>query len=117
MIHNLLMKLFAPRQSRKRQGEPRRPASSRWYRPLLERLERRIVPSTVTPFTVRFSANVTDAMTRLANALATASTVNDPGRTQQDAIDADNGVGPNTDNTVARSEFKKRWFCVSPRCC
>ena len=41
----------------------------------------------------------------IGNTLKTASTVNGPGRTQLDRIDAQNGVGPNADNKVARSEF------------
>jgi hypothetical protein len=82
---------------------------------LLERLEDGIAPSIVTPLTVRFSEDVTGALPGLANALETASTVNNLGRTQQEVIDAENGLGPNPDNTVARSEFKKRWVCASPR--
>jgi hypothetical protein len=35
--------------------------------------------------------------------------------TQQDVIDAQNGVGLNTDNNAARCEYKKPWFCAWPR--
>jgi hypothetical protein len=118
MTHHLLTNRLAPRQPRKRQGQHRRPAASlRRYRPLLEPLENRIVPVVVTPFNVRFSANITGAVTSITNPPETASTVNRPGRTQQDVIDDQNGVGPNTNNKVARSEFKKQWFCTSPRYC
>src|SRR5262245_35916284 len=95
----------------------RSPWRRRYVPVRLERLENRIVPVVVTPFNVRFSANVTGALTSSANTLETASTVNNPGRTRQDVIDAQNGVGPNTDNHGARSAFKKPWFCASPRYC
>jgi uncharacterized repeat protein (TIGR01451 family) len=63
----------------------------------LEPLEGRVLPST-TPFAIRFSTNDTGDITMIANTLETASTVNNPGRTQQDVIDAQNGVGANVNN-------------------
>jgi hypothetical protein len=99
MTHNLLTKGLSPRQARKRQGQHRRPAAlSRRYVRLLERLEDGIAPSTVTPFTVRFSGNVTGATTSLANTLETASTVNNRGRTQSEVINSQNGTGSIIDN-------------------
>jgi hypothetical protein len=111
MTRNLLTEWLAPRQPQNSQHRSGRPAaSSRHYRPHLERLENRIVPVIVTPFTPRFSANATGDIAIIANTLETATTVGNPGRTQQDVIDAQNGVGPNTDNKIARSGFKKPWF-------
>jgi hypothetical protein len=76
MTHNLLTKGLSPRQARKRQGQNRRPAAlSRRYLRLLERLEDGIALSNATPFTVRFSANVTGAITSLASTLEAASRV------------------------------------------
>ena len=110
MSHNLLTKWLAPRQSCKRQGQHRRPAAlSRRYPQLLERLEDDTAPSIVTPSAIRFSADVTGAMSGLASTLETASTVNNPRRTQPDVLDAENGVGPSADSPVARAVFQKPW--------
>jgi len=100
MSHNLLTKWLAPRQSQKRRERSgRRAASSRSYRPRLERLENRIVPTIVTPFTVRYTINTTGDTVVLGNTLETASTVGNPGRTQQDVINAQNGTGSFINNT------------------
>ena len=82
----------------------------RRFRPALERLEDRTALAIVTPFNVRFTSNATVDVADVANTLETATTVGNPRRTQQDVIDAQNGVGPNTDNKIARSGFKKPWF-------
>src|SRR5262245_32852389 len=74
------------------------PHGPRWFVPRLERLEDRIVPVVVTPFTPRFSANAPGDIAIIGNTLETASTVGNPGRTQQDVIDAQNGVGANVNN-------------------
>jgi uncharacterized repeat protein (TIGR01451 family) len=59
----------------------------------VERLEDRIAPSIVTPFKVRFTVNAPGDTVILGNTLMTASTVGNPGRTQQDVINAQNGTG------------------------
>jgi hypothetical protein len=103
-----------PRRCRDSSGQPPSRATPT---PLFERLEARLAPVIVTPFTVRFTANATGDIAIIGNTLETASTASNPKMTQQDVIDAQNGVGPNTDNNVACSEFKKPWFCASPRSC
>ncbi len=90
-------KLFAPAKTYRRSGAPRRRAA-RPTRLRLERLEDRTAPAVVTPFAPRFSINTTGDVLGIANTLETASTVNNPGRTQQDVINAQNGVGPNVNN-------------------
>jgi hypothetical protein len=106
MTHNLLTKGLSPRQSRKRQGRHRRPtALSRRYLRLLERLEDGIASSDFTPFTVRFSGNVTGATTSSANALETASTVNNRGRMQSDVINAQNDTGSLIDSNDRNMVF------------
>ena len=65
---------------------------------LLERLEDRIAPAIITPFTVRFSANTTGDTAIIGNTLETASTVGNPGRTQQDVTNAQNGTGSFVDD-------------------
>jgi hypothetical protein len=88
---------FGPEKSRRaRWSEPRHPPTRVSQRLLrLERLEDRTAPAVVTPFTPRFSANATGDIAIIANTLETATTVGNPGRTRQDVIDAQNGVGPN----------------------
>ena len=81
----------------------------------LEWLEARLAPAIVTPFNVRFEENATGDIAIIGNTLETASTANNPKMTQQDVIDAQNGVGLNTDNNVARCEYKKPRFCAGPR--
>jgi hypothetical protein len=87
------------------------------HTPTVERLEDRTAPAVVTPFTPRFSANAPGDIAIIGNTLETASTANNPKMTQQDLIDAQDGVGPSTDNKVARSAVKKPWFCAPPRYC
>jgi hypothetical protein len=70
-------------------------------------LEDRWLPAVVTPFSSPVSSTIAHGnIAIIANTLDTASTVNSPGRTQQDVIDAQNGVGSSINNKVARSEFK-----------
>jgi hypothetical protein len=79
----------------------------RRFRPILERLEDRTALAIVTPFNVRFTANAT---ADVANTLERATTVGNPNHTQQNVIDAQNGVGPSINNDVLRSELKEPWF-------
>src|SRR5262249_59960640 len=81
---------FARRKPRPRDGEPVPPGSCLLR---LEPLEDRVVPTIVTPFTVRFTTNTTGDTVILGNTLETASTVGNTGRTQQDVINAQNGTG------------------------
>ena len=64
----------------------------------LGRLEDWPVPVIVTLFNVRFTTNATGDTVILGNTLETASTVGNPGRTQQDVIHAQNGTGSFIDN-------------------
>jgi hypothetical protein len=82
----------------------------RRFPPVLECLEDRTAPAIVTPFNVRFTSNATANVAGIANTLETATTVGNPNRTQQNVINAQNGVGPSINNNVARTEFKKPWF-------
>ncbi len=59
----------------------------------LERLDDRIAPAVVTPFNPRFTANATGDIAITGNTMETASRVGNPGRTQQDVTNAQNGVG------------------------
>jgi len=68
------------------------------FRPFIERLEDRLSPAIVTPFTVRYSVNTTGDTVILGNTLETASTTGNAGRTQQDVINAQNGTGSFTSN-------------------
>src|SRR5262249_46545282 len=81
---------FARRKPRPRDGEPVPPGSCLLR---LEPLEDRVVPVIVTPFAVRFTVNTTGDTVILGNTLETASTVGNPGRTQQDVTNAQNGTG------------------------
>ncbi|HEY1380683.1 MAG TPA: DUF11 domain-containing protein, partial [Gemmataceae bacterium] len=72
----------------------------------LERLEGRITPAIVTPFTPRFRINTTGDIAIVGNALETATTVRNPGRTQAQVIAAQNGTagtvgGQNLNNNDA----------------
>ena len=81
-------------------------ASGEWVRLRLEHLEDRTTPAgeitgvrtIVTPFTPRFTTNDTGDIAIVGNTLETASTVGNPGRTQQDVVNAQNGTGPNVNN-------------------
>ena len=90
---------IAGRMARKRGGASRAGRGSKaklaraGFRPALELLENRLAPAIVTPFTVRYSANTTGDTVILGNTLETASTVGNPGRTQQDVTNAQNGTG------------------------
>jgi uncharacterized repeat protein (TIGR01451 family) len=83
---------------KRRRGAPLPVAAESRCRPRdvslhLERLEERIAPAVITPFTVRFAANTTGDTAIIGNTLETASTVGNPGRTQQDVTNAQNGTG------------------------
>jgi hypothetical protein len=100
MVRNLFREWLAPRKARKPPDLSGGPATtSCCWRPHFKPLVDRLAPAIVKPFTVRFTIN----------------DVGNPGRTQQDVINAQNGVGPNTDNHVARPELKKVWLGASPR--
>src|SRR5262249_44403090 len=69
------------------------------FRPAVERLEDRLAPAVVTPFTPIFKQNATGDIAVIGNTLETASTVNNAGRTPADVTAAQNGVaGPNGNN-------------------
>jgi uncharacterized repeat protein (TIGR01451 family) len=97
MFRTWFTKRFAPTTRRRLVAAPGRSAG-RSICMRLERLEDRIVPVVITPFNVRYTANVTGDIAIIANTLETATTLGNPGRTQQDVINAQNGTGPNTDN-------------------
>jgi large repetitive protein len=86
------------RSSRRTRRAPTPVLPWHFVRPRLERLESRIVPVVVTPFTPVFSANVTGDIAITGNTLETASTVNNPGRTATDVTNAQNGTGFNDNN-------------------
>src|SRR5262249_30687665 len=95
---------------RRRQGLG--PHVPRWFVPRLERLEDRIVPVVVTPFTPRFSANAPGDVAIIGNTLETASTVNNAGRTAADLTAAQNGVAGPAGNHVDNNDWNMAYVDV-----
>ncbi|HEY7428392.1 MAG TPA: isopeptide-forming domain-containing fimbrial protein, partial [Gemmataceae bacterium] len=90
---------WLPSRSARRMKRAQTPVPPwRFVVPRLERLESRIAPAVVTPFTPIFSQNATGDIAVVGNTLETASTVNNPGRTQADVTAAQNGTGANVNN-------------------
>ena len=100
MAHIRAPRWFAPNNVRPlRPGVTgRRGGRVPWALPFLERLEDRIAPAVITPFTPIFSQNATGDIAIVGNTLETASTVNNAGRTPADVANAQNGVGANVNN-------------------
>jgi large repetitive protein len=73
-----------------------KPFQTGFFQPRIERLEDRVMPSVVTPFTPRFTINDTGDITIAANTLLTATAT--AGRTPQQVADAQNGTGQFLDN-------------------
>jgi large repetitive protein len=80
--------------------------------PRLERLEDRIEPSIVTPFTPRFSVNAPGDIAIIGNTLETASTVNNAGRTAADVTAAQNGVAGPNGNHVNNNDWNMAYVDV-----
>ena len=97
---------------RERLRPSRRPALRTTYVPFLERLEGRIAPSVVTPFTPRFSTNATGDIAIIGNTLETASTVNNAGRTAADVTAAQNGVSGPNGNHVDNNDWNMAYVNV-----
>src|SRR5262245_9742348 len=95
---------------RRRQGLG--PHVPRWFVPRLERLEDRIAPAVVTPFTPRFSTNAPGDIAIIGNTLETASTVNNPGRTAADVTAAQNGVAGPAGNHVDNNDWNMAYVNV-----
>jgi uncharacterized repeat protein (TIGR01451 family) len=79
---------------------------------VLERLEDRLAPSIVTPFTPRFSANATGDIAIIGNTLETASTVNNSGLTPADVTAAQNGVAGPNGNHVDNNDWNMAYVNV-----
>ncbi|HKB35942.1 MAG TPA: hypothetical protein VKD72_05780, partial [Gemmataceae bacterium] len=88
------------------------PHVPRWFVPRLERLEDRIAPAVVTPFTPRFSTNAPGDIAIIGNTLETASTVNNPGRTAADVTAAQNGVAGPAGNHVDNNDWNMAYVNV-----